>query len=163
VNVLTALLFQSTEELAEKIAVYRAARAEHGHDPATGRVTVMVHTYLDEDVRRARDKVRKPFGEYLRSFIDLWAGHDERSRLVSLSERQQRDAIDFAFERYFQRSAIFGTPERAVEVATRLAALGVTEIASLVDFGVDAPSVLAGLSRLATAKNRVALREGQGA
>jgi natural product biosynthesis luciferase-like monooxygenase protein len=157
VNVLTALMQQSTEELAENVAGYRAARAEHGHDVASGRVTVMVHTYLDEDIQRVRDMVREPFGAYLRSFLGLWGGQDERSRFVALSERQQRDAVEFAFERYFQRSAMFGTPARARDLAAQLAAIGVDEIACLVDFGVDAPSVLASLERLARVKDQLAL------
>jgi acyl carrier protein len=46
VNILTALLFQPIEELAEKIALYRDSRAKHGHDPEAGHVTLMLHTFV---------------------------------------------------------------------------------------------------------------------
>jgi hypothetical protein len=117
----------------------------------------MLHTYLDEDVRRVRDKVRGPFTAYLRAFVDLWASRDERLRFGTLSERAQRDLVEFAFERYFQRSALFGTPDQAFAFASRLEAIGVTEIASLVDFGLDDASVMAGLERLAAVKDRFAV------
>src|SRR5262245_15399029 len=44
-NVLTALLFQSVDELAVKIAAYRDARARHGH-LGPGHVTLMLHTFV---------------------------------------------------------------------------------------------------------------------
>ena len=45
-NLLTHLLGQSIEQLTAKIASYRAARQAAGHS-GEGRVTLMVHTYLD--------------------------------------------------------------------------------------------------------------------
>src|SRR5262249_21656379 len=53
-NVLTHLLDQDLDALAEKIAIYRAARAEHGHDPDAGRVTVMCHAFLADDLETVR-------------------------------------------------------------------------------------------------------------
>src|SRR5262249_14735056 len=49
-NLLTHLYNQSIDELAEKIRLYRDARAEHGYDPATGKVSVMIHTYVGADM-----------------------------------------------------------------------------------------------------------------
>jgi natural product biosynthesis luciferase-like monooxygenase protein len=44
VNVLTHLLGQNLQELAEKVKAYRQARADAGYDPAAGAVTCMLHT-----------------------------------------------------------------------------------------------------------------------
>jgi hypothetical protein len=52
-NDLTHLLGQSIAEEAEKIALYRQVRAEAGHDPAIGVVTLMLHTDL-ADTRAGR-------------------------------------------------------------------------------------------------------------
>ena len=40
-NVLTHLLGQSVQEVADKIRIYREARAAAGHDPAAGIVTLI--------------------------------------------------------------------------------------------------------------------------
>src|SRR5262249_21997334 len=45
-NLLTHLFDQDADGLAQKVQLYRQARAKAGHDPATGRVAVALHTYL---------------------------------------------------------------------------------------------------------------------
>ena len=47
-HVLTHLLGQSVQELAEKVAVYRAAWDAAGH-PGRGQVALMLHTFVGED------------------------------------------------------------------------------------------------------------------
>src|SRR5205814_7348072 len=42
-----------------------------GHDPATGRVTLMLHTFVGDDDDNVRELVRRPMKEYLRSSIKL--------------------------------------------------------------------------------------------
>src|SRR6185369_7223304 len=44
-NVLAALIGYSFEELADRIRSYREARARSGHDPRTGIVSIMMHTF----------------------------------------------------------------------------------------------------------------------
>src|SRR5436190_240656 len=59
------------------------------------------------------------------------------------------DAIlDHAFERYFATSGLFGTVERCRQMVARLTAIGVDEIACLIDFGVATEQVLDSLPRL---------------
>src|SRR5205807_2777305 len=70
-NVLTHPLGQAVDEVAEKVATYRQARAAAGHDPATGRVTLMLHTFVGNDDDAVRELVRQPMKEYLRSSIKL--------------------------------------------------------------------------------------------
>src|SRR5688572_9498464 len=70
-NILTHLLGQSVDEVAEKIAIYRQARAAAGHDSSTGRVTLMLHTFVGEDDATVRDLVRQPMKDYLRSSLKL--------------------------------------------------------------------------------------------
>jgi natural product biosynthesis luciferase-like monooxygenase protein len=145
-NVLTALLFQSAEELATKIAAYREARASNGHDPAGGHVTLMLHTFVGEDLAQIRRTVRDPFIAYLESSVDLW--RNLKKPLAELSGPERDEVLEYAFERYFQTAALFGTPRTCAEFVGQLQACGVDEIASLIDFGVDPDVTLDGLSGL---------------
>ncbi len=145
-NVLTALLFQTTDELAENIAAYRQARAAHGHDPATGQVTCMLHTFVGTDFDLVREQVRPPFIEYLKSSVNLWQ-HGAKP-LDTLTASEQETLLNYAFERYFQSNALFGTPESCLPMVERLSEAGVDEIACLIDFGVDSETILANLSSL---------------
>lgn len=143
-NVLTALIFQTTEQLAERVAEYRAARARGGHEPSRGTVTLMLHTFVGDEPEEVRETVREPLKRYLRSSVDLW--RRENPALESLTRRE--DALEFAFERYFGACGLFGTVESCAERVRRLRSIGVDEIACLIDFGVPAPRVLAGLEQL---------------
>src|SRR6185369_15349311 len=67
-HVLTHLLGQSVEELAEKVRIYREARRAAGHS-GEGRVTLMLHTFVGEDDATVREAVRRPFSQYLRSSL----------------------------------------------------------------------------------------------
>ena len=51
-NVLTALLFQTVEELSGKLESYQASRAAAGYPP--GHVTVMLHTFIGQDMDEVR-------------------------------------------------------------------------------------------------------------
>jgi natural product biosynthesis luciferase-like monooxygenase protein len=144
-NVLTALLFQSMEELEKKIAAYRAARVASGRS-GPGHVTLMLHAYVDRELDEVRARVREPFTEYLRTSIDLWQQDSARLRL--LDDRKRRKVLDFAFERYFHTAALFGTPESTRSLVERCRAIGVDELACLIDFGVPTEAALAGVRAL---------------
>jgi natural product biosynthesis luciferase-like monooxygenase protein len=147
-NILTALLFQPIEELAEKIALYREARAKHGYNPDSGQVTLMLHTCVGEDMEVVRNQVREPFIEYLKSSVNLWRNGSKN--LDELSVSQQEKLLAYAFERYFHTSTLFGTPNTCLEMVRRLQEIGVDEIACLIDFGINADTVLANLNSLNT-------------
>jgi natural product biosynthesis luciferase-like monooxygenase protein len=150
-NILTALLFQPIEELAEKIALYRDSRAKHGHDPEAGHVTLMLHTFVGEDIEVVRNQVREPFTEYLKNSVDLW--RQDSKNLDDLTEKEREDLLAYAFERYFQTSALFGTPDTCLARVTRLREIGVNEIACLIDFGVDMDAVMEALYSLKRLKD----------
>src|SRR5262249_18403189 len=134
------------EEVAEKIRLYRNALADHDHDPQSGRVTMMLHTFIDRDLGLVHEKVRIPFTNYLRSSIDLVSNLVKSLGLPldlqTMSEKDMDDLLGFAFARYFETSALFGTPESCGSMIERLKSIGVDEVACLIDFGVDADSVL---------------------
>jgi natural product biosynthesis luciferase-like monooxygenase protein len=152
-NILTALLFQPIEELGEKIAIYRNARAKHGYAPDAGHVTLMLHTFVGEDLARVRQQVRQPFTNYLKTSVDLW--RQSSQNLDELTEKEREDLLAYAFERYFQTSALFGTPDTCLEMVNRLKKIGVDEIACLIDFGVEVDAVMKSLDSLKHLKDNL--------
>jgi natural product biosynthesis luciferase-like monooxygenase protein len=143
-NVLTALLFQQVEDLGPRIRAYREARAAAGLDPATGVITVMLHTFVGESDDAVRAVIREPFLRYLESSIDLW-----QHKWADLGTGPRDKLVAFAFERYFRTSALFGSVERCADFARGLRAAGVDEIACLIDFGVADETILDALPWLA--------------
>jgi natural product biosynthesis luciferase-like monooxygenase protein len=154
-NVLTGLIAHSRDSLAEKIGLYREARAKAGHDPETGQASVMLHAFLGEDLGEVRRTVKSPFTRYLKSFVDLWAGRDEQRNFATADERQQHEILEFAFEKYFHKSALFGTVSQSLEMIAGLREMGVSEVACLIDFGIDSASVMQSLNLLAGVHDRL--------
>jgi natural product biosynthesis luciferase-like monooxygenase protein len=145
-NILTSIMAQSIDEAGEKIALYRAARARAGHDPRTGIVTMMVHTFIGDDADDVLEKVREPFTAYLRSHVGLMKTMVESLDLaIDINEPKWLDYLaSFAFERYSRQGALLGTPTSCLPLVERLAAIDVDEVACLIDFGVDADEALLG-------------------
>ena len=163
-NVLTHLLGQSVDEVEEKIAIYHDALRKAGHDPDDFTVTLMLHTYLAKDRETARRIAREPMKDYLRSAAGLikqyaWAfpafkrpqgvNSAFEMDLGSLGEEEMEAILDFAFERYFEESGLFGTIEDALARVEQVRQIGVTEVACLIDYGIPVPQVLEGLQPLA--------------
>jgi len=151
-NILTHLLGQSIEKLAVNLRSYRESRRKHGHDPAAGKVTLMLHTFLGDDLQSVRDQVRTPFKNYLRTSIDL-IGNLIRSEglnldLNQMSPRDFDDLLSFAFDRYFETSGLFGTMQSCREMVSALQEIGVNEIGCLIDFGVETGAALTSLSEV---------------
>ncbi len=154
-NVLTALLAQSVEELAGKLALYREARARHGHDPGGGHVTLMMHTFVGEDERRVLEQVRGPLSAYLKEHVGLIETMT-RSLDIKLDidkEEYLDHLIAFAFERYYRTASLIGTREKCLSTVERLRGIGVDEVACFIDFGVGEEAVLESLRHLARLKD----------
>lgn len=150
-NVLTALLFQKIEELGPKIAAYRAAREAIGHE-GPGKVTLMLHTYVGQDEAEVKQTVREPFKRYLESSADLWQIGD--ARLKDMSPRKKNDMLEYAFERYYQKTGLMGSLESAAKMVEAVAAIGVDEIACLIDFGLPFEKIMGGLEQLDRLRRR---------
>jgi natural product biosynthesis luciferase-like monooxygenase protein len=134
-NVLTALLIQPVEAFARRVALYRQVRARYGHDPDAGTVTLMVQACVggsDDEVRRI---VRDPFIAYMHSVQSLWKDTVGSLRMDSAADQDR--LVEMVFERYFQKSTLFGGLDTCVERAGEFARAGATEIACMVDFGLS--------------------------
>jgi natural product biosynthesis luciferase-like monooxygenase protein len=151
-NMLTHLLGQSVELVAEKVAIYRKAWRDHGHGPGPGHVTLMLHTFVGEDFDAVREKVRIPFCNYLKSSLDLLIGLAKGAGLEvdpkHITEQNIDALVSHAFNRYYETCGLFGTPQTCMQMIPKLKAAGIDEVACLIDFGVDADSVLSSLHYL---------------
>ncbi|MEO1049766.1 MAG: amino acid adenylation domain-containing protein [Bacteroidota bacterium] len=150
-NILTHLLGQEVEDLAEKIIIYKKALTENGYDPEKGQVVIMLHTYLGQDLDTVENEVSGPFKGYLRSSIGL-LGKLAKSVDIDLkkevSDEIMEELVDLAFQRYWQTAALLGTKESCAKLIRKVAAIGVTEVACLVDFGLSYDKVMQGLPLL---------------
>ncbi|MFK7837223.1 MAG: MupA/Atu3671 family FMN-dependent luciferase-like monooxygenase [Sulfitobacter sp.] len=178
-NVLTHLLGQSIEEVGDKIKIYHQALRDAGHDPADFTVTLMLHSYLADTREAAEEVAREPMKAYLRSAAALikqyaWAfpafkrpegtSNAFDLDLEGVSDEELDAILEFAFQRYFNDSGLFGTVADGVARAEALKQIGVDEIACLIDYGIEPALVMEGLKPLAEVLKRsntgVMLEEG---
>lgn len=151
-NILAALVGYSFDGLVEMIDSYRDARARNGHDPEAGIVSLMLHTYLGEDNKVIKEMVRAPMCKYLRTYMkqmEKMAADPE-----NVTEADKESLVAFAFESYFDNSTLLGTVDKCSGVVENLISMGVDEVACLVDFGLDADTVLGGLQFLNELKSK---------
>lgn len=172
-RILTHLLGQSVEQLAEKLSIYREAWREHGH-PGAGYVTLMLHTFVGDDDGEVREVVREPMIGYLSSALDLteraaWSFPTFKERASatgqtlsqmfaeqSLTPEEKSGVLNHAFERYFETSGLFGTVETCLAMVDRLKGVGIDELACLIDFGVPSATALRHLEHLNRLRERAA-------
>ena len=124
----------------------------------------MLHTYVAETREAAREVARGPMKDYLRAAAALikqyaWAfpafkkpvgvANPMQIDLETLRPDELEAILDFAFLRYFEDSGLFGTVSDCVLRIEQLKAIGVTEVACLIDFGIPVAQVLDGLRPLA--------------
>jgi natural product biosynthesis luciferase-like monooxygenase protein len=145
-NILAALIGYSFEDLAERIRSYREARARRGHDPRSGVVSIMMHTFVGQSNSAVKEQVRAPFTHYLRSYFKQY--DNVRVAAEEVTEADRDAIMKAAFELYFDTNTLMGTPAKCSRVIEQLLAAGVDEVACLVDFGVDADAVLGNLQYL---------------
>jgi natural product biosynthesis luciferase-like monooxygenase protein len=167
-NVLTHLIGQDTATLAGKIQIYRDARRDAGLDPDAGIVSLMLHTFLAESDARARDEARDPLCDYLLAAAALERRAASGGGTISCGHQLPTDAAEqtdealdrelaaLACERYLDGASLIGSIDSCETTVARFAALGVNEIACLIDFGVADQAVLEGLAPLAALSRRCA-------
>jgi len=155
-GIVTNLMAQSVDQLARNIALYRETRAASGHGP--GRVVVLVHTYLGDDLDAVRQEAFAPFCAYLRSSLSLF---DQVTTSLGVDidlDDTPPDDVEFllgqAYARYCADRALIGTVDSSAPVVEQLLAAGADELACFVDFGVAKEKVLDALPTLDTLRVR---------
>jgi alkanesulfonate monooxygenase SsuD/methylene tetrahydromethanopterin reductase-like flavin-dependent oxidoreductase (luciferase family) len=157
------LIGQDLDGLAAKIRLYREARERNGYDPATGKVSLMLHTFLGTDERQVLTRVREPFRHYIRSAVSLEQLAAEGGGAISggttiephrIEGRLLEDLLDVTFERYYRTASLMGTPETCEAFVWRLAEIGIDDVACLIDFIDDREAVLGSLRLLGELASR---------
>ncbi|MGW7209091.1 MupA/Atu3671 family FMN-dependent luciferase-like monooxygenase [Streptomyces sp. NPDC054837] len=157
-GIVTNLMGQTVAELADNIRHFRKAREQHGLDPDTGRVTVLLHTYLGTDHATARAEALEPMSRYLRSSLQMRSAASAVGAGPEDVATASEDDLDYlfrrAYDRYCDERALIGTPDSCAPLVETLHEAGVDEIAALVDFGMPAERMRAGLEHLDTLRRR---------
>lgn len=157
-NLLTHLIGQDFEKLAEKIALYRQARADHGYDPNTGIVSLMLHTFMGADEEQVKATVREPFRDYLRTAVKLELQAAQGGGAISgghriegedIEQRDMESLLDLTFERYYNHGSLMGTPASCIQRIRDWESIEVNEIACLVDFMPEKDQIMTSLTFLA--------------
>jgi natural product biosynthesis luciferase-like monooxygenase protein len=149
-NILAALVGYGPDDLTAQIGRYRRARAQAGHDPGAGIVTLVAHAYVGSDDREVRALVREPMTDYLQTYLRQFRKEGSPGTAgTGPSERDAREVAGLAFEHYYGTSTLLGTAGKCARVVEAIAACGAKEVACLVDFGLETETVLEALPRLA--------------
>ncbi|MFB8774644.1 MupA/Atu3671 family FMN-dependent luciferase-like monooxygenase [Streptomyces broussonetiae] len=146
-------LVDSWERLEGNIAAYRRARAEAGHDPRTGVVTVGMHTYVGDDEEQVRALVADPVRRYIDTFLTQ-KSNDATANAMTPAEKEELAKV--VAEDFYERRSLLGTEEKCAAVVRRARDTGVDEIACMVDFGLPFATVLDALPRLDALRARFA-------
>ncbi len=151
-HVLTSLLTGTLAELAPKIQRYRDALQRYGHDPQAGTVSLMIHTYLGNEISEVKERVRRPFCNYLKTHYELLENFAKGMGLnISLKDFSEDDLdslLLFGVEGFMKGRSLIGTPETCRPFLTELEQAGIDEVACLIDFVQDYDTVMAGLPYL---------------
>lgn len=152
VNILTSPLYHSFEEIAQKIKIYRQCLQEYGHGAKSGKVVLMMHTFIGENIDIVKDKVRKPFSQYLKTHYSLVESLVKSLNLPmnldNLTTEDLEDLFTFSFESYFNTKVLMGTPDSCKKMLVKIKDIGVDEVAALIDFGVGFDDVMTSLQYL---------------
>jgi natural product biosynthesis luciferase-like monooxygenase protein/amino acid adenylation domain-containing protein len=149
-NLLTHLLGQEIPDLERKIKLYKESRVKHGFDADSGKVAVMLHTFIGEDIKEVERLVEQPFTDYLKSSLGLNKLLMEEVGLGAedMLEDRMKGILKNAFLRYYKTSSLIGTKSKCSEMVLKLKEIGVNEIACLIDFGIEERYVMQGLGQL---------------
>jgi natural product biosynthesis luciferase-like monooxygenase protein/amino acid adenylation domain-containing protein/non-ribosomal peptide synthase protein (TIGR01720 family) len=148
-NLLTHLLGQSIEELADKIKIYKDALTAANFQVNDKTITLMLHTFVSHSEEFSLQQVKEPFKNYLKTSVDLMKQFYNGDEDINKLDAETLDAIlEQAFERYYYTSGLFGTPTSCQTIIDKLKGIGVTEIACLIDFGIADAIVLENLNYL---------------
>jgi hypothetical protein len=94
---------------------------------------------IHKDAKTVEKVVEEPFRKYIKSSLDVHVnamqtgkqGNDE------MGESEKEKILEYAYHRYYKTGAVFGTVKDGKKIVDHAIAVGVNEIACLVDFGVD--------------------------
>ncbi|MGA5691424.1 MupA/Atu3671 family FMN-dependent luciferase-like monooxygenase [Cytobacillus pseudoceanisediminis] len=145
-NILTHLFSQDLTDLKQNIEAYHKSLKENGFDPSFKNIAVMLHTYIGDQTENIKKNVKKPFIQYLQSHNLL--SYNFKDHKIKEDEKLMERLLDFSFERYWDTASMLGTISKCSAFVNSLNDIGVTEVACLIDFGLEYETVMKGLKNL---------------
>jgi len=146
-HLLTHFHINSYEKLENRIRSYREGLRQGGYDVEGKEIALMLHTYVGLNQEEVEKRASTPFLEYQNSFLSL-----ADNVIHYQSERERSIAGKVMFRKYSPDYSLMGTQERCMNVLRKLKGIGVTQIAALIDFGIDDGNLFQGLERLTELK-----------
>ncbi|MCC5667840.1 LLM class flavin-dependent oxidoreductase [Nostoc sp. CHAB 5784] len=159
-HVLTSLLGGTLDDIAPKIKLYRNSLKKHGHNPQGGKVALMIHTFLGDNLNDVKEKVTQPFCNYLKTHYELIESLAKSMGLkVSLKNFSEDDIdsiLQFGVEGFMKGRSLIGTPDSCRPFVEQIRAAGVDEIACLIDFVQDYDLVMDSLPFVSQLRQQLA-------
>ena len=150
-NVLTHMLALSIDEMAQNIALYRKALQQNGHDVTSGKVAVLLPAFIAEEDEIQR-VARQPLYDYIKGNLPLATNlsvtRGQNFDINNLSAAEQDQWLEIIYERISKERALFGPPQKCMQLLQQLCDIGVNEIACQVDFGLHLNTVMDNLPQL---------------
>lgn len=155
--VLTSLLNTTLDAVAANVARYRESLEAHGYGAASGRVALMVHTFVGPDLAAVREQIEGPFRNYLRSHYHLLDGLAESLglgvRMDDLTPADLETLLRFGFEGFLDGRSLIGGARELRPLVESFANAGVDELACLIDFHPGYEEVMSSLEHLTALKD----------
>lgn len=149
-GVLTNLNFNTPEVTARRVGLYRDACQESGAENHC-RVALMLHTYLAASQTDAHAIASPALRRYLASNLDLRSQFTAGKRGESMHAGADQDLsgiIDNGIARIYDWAGLIGSADSVAPNIERFAAMGINELACLIDFGIDQDAVIDGIERI---------------
>jgi alkanesulfonate monooxygenase SsuD/methylene tetrahydromethanopterin reductase-like flavin-dependent oxidoreductase (luciferase family) len=135
-NLMYVPIVSSHNETLHRLGIYRRARAEAGHDPASAEIMVELHFYMGEDAVQAKEFPRPYVERFHRTAADAnrtAADSGQYKGYGGIGKKFEELAGDYDY--IYPERAIFGDEEQIMTRFAELERLGATEVALKVNFG----------------------------
>lgn len=152
-GMLTHLVGKSREELAEIVGQYN----KHCIADSPG-VTLMLHAFAAPSHTYAKSLAREPLRSYLRSAVELEVaasragGAQSGGRSGAVEEGDPRaveELLEHTTEQFLTSRSLIGDETHLREMVAWCESQGITEIACLIDFGIEIDEVADSLRQIA--------------
>lgn len=147
INILTHLMLQDIDSLADKILIYRNSLKKHGHEPESYKVSLIVHACLFDDessdsehIKEALSKYFKSNSDFLKSLIKVYG--------AGLEGDTEREFIDKVIKRYIDISSLIGSTKKCTKIYKKIKDSGVDELICSIDFSIGEGLLPEGIEKI---------------
>jgi natural product biosynthesis luciferase-like monooxygenase protein len=135
-NLLYVAYHVDHEVAVERIGWYRDALPKFGRKVEDHEVCCVYHAHFlaEHDEDRLRAIVEQPMAEYAAAGVEAARKPPDPTAYKGYDQRESGQK-KMGFETYYPNRVVMGGPESAIERIRGLKAIGITQIAMLVDFG----------------------------